>query len=66
MPKPTRTENRDVGTLDFGRLARRIPGYYDNCSYLSLYVLCGQQLLCAYLQPSDTDGARHAGAILKQ
>ena len=40
-------------------------GYYDSYCYLPLYVFCGQQLLCAYLRPSDIDGAKHAGAILK-
>ena len=28
-------------------------------------MFCGQQLLCAYLRPSNIDGARHAAAILK-
>ena len=37
-------------------------GYYDSYCYLPLYVFCGQQLLCAYLRPSDIDRARHAGA----
>jgi len=40
-------------------------GYYDSHCYLPLYVFCGQQLLCAYLRPSNIDGALHAGAILK-
>jgi hypothetical protein len=40
-------------------------GYYDSYCYLPLYVFCGQQLLCAYLRPSNIDGARHAAAILK-
>jgi hypothetical protein len=40
-------------------------GYYDSYCYLPLYVFCGQQLLCAYLRPSDIDGAHHAAAILK-
>ncbi|KAF5293944.1 hypothetical protein FQA39_LY19368 [Lamprigera yunnana] len=40
-------------------------GYYDNYCYLPLYVFCGQQVLCAYLRPSNIDGARHAAAILK-
>ena len=37
----------------------------DSYCYLPLYVFCGQQLLCAYLRPSNIDGARHAAAILK-
>lgn len=45
--------------------ARFFHGYYDSYCYLPLYVFCGQQLLCAYLRPSNIDGARHAAAILK-
>lgn len=40
-------------------------GYYDSYCYLPLYVFCGQQLLCAYLRPSNIDAAKHAAAILK-
>ena len=40
-------------------------GYYDRYCFLPLYVFCGSHLLCAYLRPSNIDGARHAGAILK-
>ena len=39
-------------------------GYYDQYCFLPLYVFCGSQLLCAYLRPSNIDGARHAWAIL--
>jgi hypothetical protein len=39
--------------------------YYDSYCYLPLYVFCGQQLLCAYLRPSDVEGAHHTAAILK-
>jgi hypothetical protein len=39
--------------------------HYDSYCYLPLYVFCGQQLLCAYLRPSDVEGAHHAAAILK-
>ena len=42
--------------------ARFFHGYYDSYCYRPLYVFCGQQLLCAYLRPSDIDRARHAGA----
>ena len=45
--------------------ARFFHGYYDSYCYLPLYVFCGQQLLCAYLRPSNIDGARHTAAILK-
>lgn len=40
-------------------------GYYDRYCFLPLYVFCGDQLLCAYLRPSNTDAAKHAAAILK-
>jgi hypothetical protein len=30
-----------------------------------LYVFCGDELLCAYLRPSNLDAARHSRAILK-
>jgi hypothetical protein len=40
-------------------------GYYDCYCFLPLYVFCGDQLLVAYLRPSNIDGARHAAAILK-
>lgn len=40
-------------------------GYYDSYCYLPLYVFSGQQLLCAYLRPSNIDGAQHTAAILK-
>ena len=43
---------------------RFFPGYYDSYCYLPLYVFCGQQLLVAYLRPSNIDGSRHAWAIL--
>lgn len=39
-------------------------GYYDHYCFLPLYVFCGSQLLCAYLRPSNIDGAKHAWAIL--
>jgi hypothetical protein len=40
-------------------------GYYDQYCYLPLYVFCGDELLVAYLRPSDIDASRHARAILK-
>lgn len=39
-------------------------GYYGNYCYLPLYVFAGQQLLCAYLRPSNIDDAKHSWAIL--
>jgi hypothetical protein len=40
-------------------------GYYDGYCFLPLYVTCGDQLLVAYLRPSNIDGALHSQAILK-
>jgi Transposase DDE domain group 1 len=39
-------------------------GYYDCYCFLPLYVFCGDQLLVSYLRPSNSDGAKHAWAIL--
>jgi hypothetical protein len=44
--------------------ARFFHGYYDQYCFLPLYVFAGEQLLCAYLRPSNIDGAKHAWAIL--
>ena len=40
-------------------------GYYRHYCFLPLYVFCGQQLLVAYLRPSNIDPAMHARAILR-
>ena len=40
-------------------------GYYQDFCYLPLYVYCNDQILAAYLRPSNIDGAKHGGAILK-
>ena len=40
-------------------------GYYDCHCFLPLYVFCGDQLLVAYLRPSNADSAKHAAAVLK-
>lgn len=49
-----------------GRQERRFfHGFYDSYCFLPLYVFCGQQLLCAYLRPSNIDVAKHSWAILK-
>ena len=39
-------------------------GYYDRYCFLPLYVFCGDRLLAAWLRPGNSDGARHAWAIL--
>jgi len=44
---------------------RAFHGYYDKYCFLPLYVFCGEQLLVAYLRPSNKDPARHSAAILK-
>ena len=40
-------------------------GHYDNYCFLPLYVFSGDELLTAYLRPSDIDASRHARAVLK-
>ncbi len=39
-------------------------GYHDRHCFLPLYVFCGHRLLAAYLRPGNSDGARHAWAVL--
>ncbi|MFO0911427.1 MAG: IS1380 family transposase [Pirellulales bacterium] len=61
-------------TLDFDATDDRVHGnqekrffhgYYQSYCFLPLYVFCGDQLLCAYLRPSNIDGAKHSRAITK-
>lgn len=40
-------------------------GYYDHHCFLPLYVFCGDELLVAYLRPSNIDAGKHARAVLK-
>jgi hypothetical protein len=40
-------------------------GYYDHDCYLPLYVFCGDELLTAYLRPSNIDAAKHSRVVLK-
>ena len=40
-------------------------GYYDHHCFLPLYVFCGDELLAAYLRPSNIDAAKHTRAVLK-
>jgi hypothetical protein len=44
---------------------RHFHGYYQDWCFLPLYVFCGEQLLVAYLRPSNIDAARHGWATLK-
>ena len=61
-------------TLDFDATDDRVHGkqegrffhaYYDHHCFLPLYVFCGDELLAAYLRPSNIDAAKHARAVLK-
>jgi Transposase DDE domain group 1 len=40
-------------------------GHYDDHCFLPLYVFCGDELLAAYLRPSNIDAAKHTRALLK-
>jgi Transposase DDE domain group 1 len=40
-------------------------GYYDHYCFLPLYVFCGDELLVAYLRPSNIDAAKHTRVVLK-
>src|SRR3954466_12350156 len=40
-------------------------GYYDHHCFMPLYVFCGDELLAAYLRPSNIDAAKHSRALLK-
>lgn len=44
---------------------RAFNGYYDHYIFLPLHVYCGDHLLVSYLRPGASDGALHAGAVLK-
>jgi len=48
-----------------GQEGRFFHGYYDHYCFLPLYVFCGDQLLAAYLRPSNIDPSKHTRAILK-
>ncbi len=52
-------------TIHGSQEGRFFHGYYDEYCFLPLYVFCGEKLVTAFLQPSDEDGAKHAGAVLK-
>jgi hypothetical protein len=55
------TDDRVHGTQE----GRFFHGYYDSYCFLPLYVFCGDQLLVAYLRPSNIDASKHTRAILK-
>lgn len=61
-------------TLDFDATDDRVHGkqenrffhgYDDHHCFLPLYVFGGDELLAAYLRPSNIDAAKHARAVLK-
>ena len=66
---PPHTLVLDFDATDFPihghQQGRFFHGYYDQYCFLPLYVFCGDQLLVAYLRPSNHDACFHAGAILK-
>lgn len=55
------TDDRVHGTQE----GRFFHGYYDSYCFLPLYVFCEDQLLVAYLRPSNIDASKHTRAILK-
>jgi hypothetical protein len=70
----THAESPEHLLLDFdatddsvhGRQEQRFfHGYYDHYCFLPLYVFCGDELLVAYLRPSDIDASKHTRAVLK-
>ncbi len=68
-PQPPEALILDFDATDFTihghQEDRFFHGYYDDYCYLPLYVTCGEELLVAYLRPSNIDASRHARAILK-
>jgi hypothetical protein len=44
---------------------RHYHGYYKDYCYLPLHVFCGDDLLVSLLRPSNIDGSKYAGAILR-
>lgn len=55
------TDNEIYGRQE----ARYFHGYYKHYCFLPLHVFCGNQLLVSMLRPSNIDGAKYAGAILR-
>lgn len=44
---------------------RHYHGYYKHHCFLPLHVFCGGHLLVSLLRPSNIDGAKYAGAVLR-
>ena len=55
------TDNEIYGKQE----SRAYHGYYKHYCYLPLHVFCGDHLLVSLLRPSNIDGAKYAGAILR-
>ena len=68
-PEPPEHLTLDLDATDdpvHGRQEGRFfHGYYDHHCFLPLYVFCDDELLVAYLRPSNIDAAKHARAVLK-
>jgi Transposase DDE domain group 1 len=68
-PEPSESLILDFDATDdpiHGKQERRFfHGYYDHHCFLPLYAFCGDELLTAYLRPSDIDAAKHSCAVLK-
>ena len=55
------TDNETYGHQE----ERHYHGYYKHYCFLPLHVFCGDHLLVSLLRPSNIDGAKYAGAILR-
>ena len=55
------TDNKVYGSQE----GKHYHGYYKDYCYLPMHVFCKDQLIVSMLRPSDIDGAKYAGAILK-
>jgi len=67
QPRPPERIVLDLDATDDpvhgNQLGRFFHGYYQEYCYLPLYIFCGDELLGAWLRPSDIDGS--AGALKK-
>lgn len=55
------TDNETYGHQE----ERHYHGYYKHYCFLPLHVFCGDHLLVSLLRPSNIDGAKYAGSILR-
>ncbi len=55
------TDNRIHGHQE----RRHYHGYYKEYCFLPLHVFCGEHLLVSLLRPSNIDGSKYTGAILR-